>query len=83
MLRWESARNPQFDPGSEYFTLDHQDHDDSYQAQKIKLREAERQLSDTNFMADGLIPQPHDGDDDDGFIIRSNIDEFVPGSHGH
>ena len=83
MLRWESARNPEFDLDSEYYTEDRQDHDDSYQAQKIKLRAEARQLSSMDHMTDGLIPQPLDGDDEDGFIIRGNIDQFDPGPDRH
>jgi hypothetical protein len=83
MLRWESARNPEFDPDSEYYTQDDDLHHDSYQAQKVKLRDEARHATSLDLLADGLMPQPHDADDEDGFCLHSRIDDYDRGSSVH
>ena len=76
MLRWESSRNPEFDRDSDYYSQDHQDHEDSYKAKKSKLRQEARQMNSADLMADGLIAQPLDGDDDDLFLHRNNLESL-------
>ena len=72
MLRWESTRNPEFDRDSDYYAQDHEDHEDCYKAKKIRLREEANQRSSMDAMADGLMPQPHDADDDLDNFLRIN-----------
>jgi hypothetical protein len=74
MLRWESTRNPEFDRDSDYYTEDHFDHEDNYKAKKFKLREEASQRLSMDLMADGLVAQPHEGEDDKDFLFRSNLD---------
>jgi hypothetical protein len=74
MLRWESVRNPEFDRDSEHYALcEEQDHDHSYKAKKMKVREEARQRLHTDLAADGLMPQPLSVDDEDNFL-RKNPD---------
>ena len=78
MPRWEAARNPEFDRDSDYCVQDLQDHDDGYKAKKNKRREEERQKSNMDLMADGLMPLNDGNDDNDENFLHVPADFHDP-----